>query len=304
MPSRIVVIINASAGAGTSTEAIDGLTEQFRSAGLDAQVTSARNRAELVAAEERALGEAPHAVVAGGGDGTVSIVASRLVGTEIALGVLPLGTLNHFAKDLHIPVDIAEAARNIIAGNVGTVDVGEVNGRFFLNNSSLGIYPEIVRDREIQQRRLGAGKWPAFMRATLAVLRRYPFLSVRLIVNGEDHRRRTPFVFIGNNEYRMEGFNVGQRARLDAGKLSLYVTRHTGRLGLLRLAAMALLGTLRQAKEFEALTAEEILIETHHGRLRVALDGEVTLIDTPLRYRIRPGALRVIVPALKPSDGI
>lgn len=296
MPSRIAVIINASAGTGTPAEALDGLAGQFRSDGLDAQVTFARNPAEFKAAVDRALNEAPHAVVAGGGDGTISTVAARLVGTGISLGVLPLGTLNHFARDMHIPADIAGAVRCIAAGNVVNVDVGELNGSFFLNNASLGIYPAIVRDRD-QQRRLGAGKWTAFMRASIAVLRRYPFLDVRLTVNGEECQRRTPFVFVGNNEYCMEGVNLGGRGCLDAGKLNVYVTRQMGRLGLLRLAAMALLGRLREARDLEVFSAGEILVETRRRRVRVAMDGEVARMDAPLRFRIRPGALRVIVPA-------
>lgn len=299
MASRIVVIFNAAAGGGiTTSEAIDGLAAQFRAGGLDAQFVPAQNRAEFTAATERAVGEAPQIIVAGGGDGTINAVASGLVGTTIALGVLPLGTLNHFARDLSIPADVTEAAKIIIAGNIGTVDVGEVNGRVFLNNSSLGIYPQIVRDREFQQKQEGAGKWPAFVRATFAVLRRHPFLNVRLRVNGEDLQRRTPFVLIGNNEYCMEGLSLGQRNCLDAGQLSLHLTRRRGsRWGLLRLAVMALLGKLRQAREFEVLTAPEVLIETRKRRLQVAMDGEVSEMETPLRYRIRPGALRVIVPA-------
>jgi diacylglycerol kinase family enzyme len=126
-----------------------------------------------------------------------------------------------------------------------------------------------------------------------------------LLVNGEDRLRRTPFVLIGNNEYRMEGLAAGERVSLTAGKLSVYLTRHRGsRWGLLRLAAMTLMGKLREAKEFEALTTGEILIETRHRRLKVALDGEVTVMDTPLLYRVRPQALRVIVPAPAAANAI
>ena len=276
-----------------------------RAAGLQARVKLIHHGEEIEATVAQALKQGASTVVAGGGDGTVSAVAAPLVGTQTALGVLPLGTLNHFARDLHIPFEIAEAAKIIIAGNVAAVDVGEVNGRVFLNNSSLGIYPEIVRGREFHQKHQGMGKWPAFLRATLAVLRRHPFLSVRVQVNGEFHARRTPFVLIGNNEYCMEGMNAGKRTCLDAGKLSIYLTRRRGtRLGLLRLAFKTLLGTLHEAKEFEALTAAEILIEPRHGRVKVAMDGELTMLDAPLRYRSRPGALRVIVPAAKPPGAV
>jgi diacylglycerol kinase family enzyme len=293
---RIAVIINSFAGAGCGSEWADGLVGKFRAGGFDAQLTLARNGAGIVEAAQRALRERAQVVVAGGGDGTVNAVASIVAGTDIALGVLPLGTLNHFARDLGLPLSPDEAIQTIIDGHSVKVDTGEVNGRIFLNNSSLGLYPDIVRDREKQQRRLGRGKWLALGWATVTALRRYPFLNVRLSLNGCEHERRTPFIFIGNNEYLMEGFNIGERERLDGGQLSLYVAQGTGRLGLLRLATRALFGRLRQAKDFDVLLAREILVETRHRRLLVATDGEVTLMETPLHYRIRPGALRVIVP--------
>jgi diacylglycerol kinase family enzyme len=214
----------------------------------------------------------------------------------VAYGVLPLGTLNHFAKDLGVPLNLDLAVANIASGGHVRVDVGEVNGRVFLNNSSLGLYPDIVRDREQQQSRLGRGKWLAFAWAALAALRRYPFLSVRLSVNGEEHARRTPFVFIGNNEYLMQGFNIGARARLNGGMLSLYVAQRPSRLGLVRLAWHALSGTLAQQRDFDVLLAPELAIDTRHKRMRVATDGEVTVMETPLTYRMRAGALIVIVP--------
>ena len=303
MPSRIAVIINASAGGGSQTAWADNLTEKFRSNGLDVNIMLARDGAELVEMAHRAVAEKPQVIVAGGGDGTLNAVAAVLVGTDIAFGVLPLGTLNHFAKDLRIPLDLEKATRNIIAGHAIQVDVGEVNDRIFLNNSSLGIYPRIVLDREKGQKQWGLGKWPAFVWATLTTLRLYPFMRLRLSLNGKEHERRTPCIFIGNNEYLMEGFNIGERQCLNAGQLSLYVVQRTGRLGLLRLALRALFGRLRQAKDFEALTAKEILIDTRHKHLRVATDGEITVMNTPLRYRVRPGALRVIVPENHETNG-
>ncbi len=235
-------------------------------------------------------------MVAGGGDGTINAVASVLVGSGVRFGVLPLGTLNHFAKDMKIPLALDEAIANLVHGQPCQVDVGEVNGSIFLNNSSLGLYPDIVRQREQLQRKLGQGKWPAFGRALLASLRRYPFLNVKLKVNGDEHVRRTPFVFIGNNEYLMQGLNMGARARLDGGMLSLYVAQRPTRLGLLRLAFHALRGRLSEAKDFDVLLARELVIETHHKRLRVATDGEVNIMHPPLCYRSLPAALTVMVP--------
>jgi diacylglycerol kinase family enzyme len=241
-------------------------------------------------------------VVGGGGDGTMNAVACACAGTRTAMGVLPLGTLNHFAKDLGIPLALDDAALTIAANHQAAIDVAEVNGRIFINNSSLGLYPELVRVRDNQRRRLGRSKWHALFWATLTVLRRHPMLDVRLAVDGETEQRRTPLVFIGNNEYEVEGFHIGRRPRLDAGKLSIYLTRRRGRRGLLGLALRALIGTLHQARDFEALTAQGVKIETRHKALPVAADGEVAVMTTPLDYRIRPKDLRVIVPAPVPAS--
>ena len=290
------MIINASAGCGHPDELADQVGAKFAALGLKADITMARGGGEIVAAAGRALAARPAVIVAGGGDGTVNAVASVVVGSGIPFAVLPMGTLNHFAKDLGIPLDLDAAIRNVAEGKPRKVDVGEVNERVFLNNSSLGLYPDIVHDREKQRRRLGRGKWLAAFWATIAALRRFPFLDVRLRVNDAEHARRTPFVFIGNNEYTMAGLAIGERALLDGGKLSLYMAQHPHRLGLLRMALRAVLGQLKHQRDVYIQLAEEMEIVSHHTHMRVATDGEVNMMATPLRYRIRPGALTVITP--------
>jgi diacylglycerol kinase family enzyme len=289
------VIVNANAGRGCPPEWVRTLEDKFLAQGLQATVVQTRQGGEILdAAAEAATGK--HPVIAAGGDGTVSAVASRLAGTGVPMGVLPMGTLNHFAKDLRIPLDLDGAIEVIARGHVAAVDAAEVNGRVFINNSSLGLYPDIVLDRERQRRRLGRGKWRALLAAAIHAAHRYPVLSLKIDLDGKAYHRRSAFVFIGNNEYTMEGFEIGERAALDRGNLSLYVTQRTGRFGLLRLAFRALLRRLRQARDFDMLTARSLVVDTPHTHMRVATDGEVTLMNTPLHYRIRPGALRVIVP--------
>lgn len=295
--NKIAVIINAGAGCGYASDWVEQLAASFSRAGLDAAITLAASGEDMIATATQAVEDGAPIIVAGGGDGTINAVASVVVGSGVRFGVLPLGTLNHFAKDLGIPLELEAAIANVASGTPVKVDVGEVNGRIFLNNSSLGLYPDIVRDREKQQRRLGRGKWLAFSWALVAALRRYPFLNVQLKLNDKVHARRTPFVFIGNNEYLMEGLNIGERERLNGGRLSLYVAQRPGRLGLLRLALRALFGRLSQASDFDVLTTTEMEIATRHRRLRVATDGEVTVMNTPLQYRLRAAALDVIVPA-------
>lgn len=292
----VVVIVNAGAGPGHDRGAADALRGQLAQAGLDAELVLADGGEAMIAAARRALDGGARLVAAGGGDGTVNAVASMMVDSGVHFGVLPMGTLNHFAKDLGIPLELDAAVRNLAEGRACAVDVGEVNGRIFLNNSGLGLYPDIVHDREKQQRRLGRGKWPAALWAAVSALRRYPFLSMRLRVEGERLARRTPFVFIGNNVYKLQGLAIGERERLDGRTLSLYVAQYPTRLGLLRFAFLALCGRLAEERDFDVVLAPEMEIETRHRRMRVATDGEVTLMETPLRYRVRPGALQVLVP--------
>jgi diacylglycerol kinase family enzyme len=302
----VAVIINAGAGHGHDDERAAELRRLLLDAGLDAELTLADGGDAIIGAARRALEGGVRLIAAGGGDGTINAVASVLAGSgtpaQVHFGVLPLGTLNHFAKDLGIPLDLAEAVRNLANGRPKAVDVGEVNGRIFLNNSSLGLYPDIVRDREKQQRRLGRGKWPAAAWAALGALRRYPFLSMRLTIDGQRLARRTPFVFIGNNLYSMQGLAIGERERLDDGLLSLYVAQRPTRFGLVRFAFDALRGRLGQERDFDVLHASEFEIDALRTRLRVATDGEVTVMAPPLRYRVRPGALTVLVPAPDNTD--
>jgi diacylglycerol kinase family enzyme len=290
-------IINGSSGGGCD----DAWLRQHRPAmaalgASERHITLACGGTELDDAVQAALADGCSRVVAGGGDGTVSAVAQALAGTDVALGVLPLGTLNHFAKDLGIPLG-AEAALQALRDVVERrVDVGEVNGEVFVNNASLGLYPRIVRGREQQQRRLGRGKWPAFAWAAWSTLRRYPFLDVRLDVDGREQWLRTPFVFVGNNDYAMTGWHIGARDCLDDGRLSLYLAQRTGRFGLLRLAVRAMLGRLQQAGDFLSLHTQALRIDTRHRTVHVATDGEVHLMGPPLQFRVRPKALKVLVP--------
>lgn len=295
----MTVVMNAAAGTAEQQPGAfrAEITRSFAAAGIAAQIRSPDASHSVADIVRQAVERGDRAVVAAGGDGTVNGVAAVLAGSDVTLGVLPLGTLNHFAKDLSLPLDLVGAIATIAAGRTATVDVAEVNGRVFVNNSSLGIYPRIVAHREAQQERLSRGKWPAFIWATVHAFGRFPFLDLRITIADQQMSRRTAFLFVGNNEYEIAGFRIGGRRSLTRATLGLYLTHRTGRFGLLRLAVRALFGRLNQAKDFDAFTVTEATIESRRPSLLVATDGEVTRLSTPLYYRTRPASLRVFVPA-------
>jgi diacylglycerol kinase family enzyme len=288
----VAVVLNDSSGTGDCAPRAKRMEEILTRAGREGRVTVARGGAQLRSAMESAVREGCDLLVAGGGDGTINTAASVLMGHDIPLGVLPLGTLNHFAKDLSIPLELDDAAQVALQGTECRVDVGEVNGRVFLNNSSIGVYPAIVRMRERYQA-TGLGKWVAALWSSLVVLRRNPFMAVRITVDEVAAVRRTPFVFIGNNEYRMAGLHAGSRDTLVGKHLAVYVLNAERRIGLLQLGWQVLVKGVDQVKELDLLTVDETTIETRRPWLSVALDGEVVPMRSPLEYRIRPGALRV-----------
>jgi diacylglycerol kinase family enzyme len=291
----MLVIVNARSGSLGSQAKREQLKAALSARGVEASIVRFRRSSEIANAIDRHLADGYRLIVAAGGDGTVNATASRLVGSGATLGVIPGGTLNHFAKDLGIPLDLDAAVETLVNGVPARVDAAEVNGRYFLNNSSLGVYPSAVGRREEIQRR-GFRKWTAFFLAAVATLHRMPMITVRLEADGRALTRKTPFLFVGNNVYEVEGPKVGSRARLDAGCLCIFVAREIGRLRLLGLAVASLLGRLQDSEHLDVLCARELWIDSPRRVLAVALDGEVTRLAPPLRYRILPGALQVMAP--------
>src|ERR1039457_7257498 len=294
--THIPVIINHRAGVRDVARE-EEILAAFASHGISAEIKKVGADGDFTSLVRGCVTDRCPVVVVGGGDGSLHAAAGVLAGTDTALGILPVGTLNHLAKDLAVPLGVEDAVAVIVAGVIRNVDVGEANGQVFINNASLGLYPSVVRRRKAIQQRLGRSKWLAFAIATRRALPRYRLLLVRVRMKDNDYVRRTPFVFIGNNSYVMDGLNIGTRAALDAGVLSLYMARRESPFSLLLLALRALLGRLRQAKDFEEFTATEVRIETRRPHEFVGVDREVVSMETPIRCHVRPLALRVVVPA-------
>jgi diacylglycerol kinase family enzyme len=220
--------------------------------------------AELVRGADGPLGVA-------GGDGSLAAVAEVAVEREVPFVVVPFGTRNHFARDLGLDPDDPVSALHSFSGRELRVDAARVNDRLFLNNVSLGVYARLVHRRESHRRRREAF---ARLRALVMLLRRPGPLGVT--INGRPVAARV--VLVANNHYKLELLSVAEREQLDEGKLHLYVAH-----GLLP-------GT------WEEQAAEQFVVDAGAGRIQGAVDGEPEEVETPLRFEVQPGALRVLVP--------
>jgi diacylglycerol kinase family enzyme len=298
---RIVVLINRRAGKHDAAS-VDQVADAFRTAGAHVDIRVV-DGSSLAAEAAGAIARGSTVVVAAGGDGTVGAVASALVGTGVALGVLPLGTLNHFAKDVGIPTDPGEAARAIVTGRTTLVDVGHLNGRSFVNNASVGMYARLIAERAAMQR-LGRGKWIAHGLAAVRVWRRYRRLRVQVrSAKGEGRGKwevastvTTPFVFVGNNEYQLSGLELGGRKTLTGERLHVCMAPGMSRGDVARMIIAAVLGNVYTMERFESFLTPAVAIDAGNRPLEASIDGEVVTLDSPLTCRIVPRSLRVIVP--------
>lgn len=305
MLSPVEVIINAGSGARHWREKqafCQKIRQIYQDAGIEARVHLARSGKEVVELARRAAHGEARAVVAGGGDGTINAVAAQLVDTDKVLGVLPLGTFNFFARRLNIPLDLEAAARNLVEGYVVNADVGEVNGLLFLNNTSLGLYPRILRQREQEYRRWGRSQLIAYFSVLRTLLRPLRPLTIQVkTATGRTVARRTPLVFVCSNSYQLQEFNLPGSDCTEQGKLAFYLTRPVSRWAMLRMAVLTYLQRLQSARDLEVLCLEEVTIHARRRSLNLAIDGEIREVQTPLHVRFRRGALRVIAPLPAPT---
>lgn len=235
------------------------------------------------------------AVVVGGGDGTILTAVVAGLGGRLPLGILPLGTLNLFARDLGLPLDPVEAARVLAGAVVRDIDLAEVNGLPFAIWASMGMHPWVVRRRDHMQRG-GMRKGRAMLLAALKAFRRFPLIDVTLTLPEGTVSVATPMLFITNNPWRDEPLPLSREA-LDTGRLEIHVAACSGRLSLLWLFFEAVLGHWRASRRLRTYSAEEVRVTSRKRRMMVSLDGEVTVMNAPLVFRARPRALRVLMPA-------
>ena len=293
---KIRVIMNRGGGS-FADDAAERLAPLFEARGIDARIVAVepgdldRHCGEV--AEEAGV----DALVAAGGDGTIGTAAAAVAGTGMPLGILPMGTLNHFAKDAGIPLDLEEAVAVVAGGTTRRVDVAEVNGRVFINNSAVGLYPELVREREAQQERLGRSKQFAMVVAALRTMWRFSRHRLTIRIEGREAPIETALLFVGNNRYTMSPFSLGTREAIDRGELCIYAPLARTAPRFLSVSLRAIFGREREQEDFVTLDGVRAAeIGSRYTRLMVATDGEAQRMETPLKYRIRAGALKLLVP--------
>jgi diacylglycerol kinase family enzyme len=294
--ARLPIIVNRNGGAAAKMgdTLVSTLEAAFAATGVTADVTAIEADQVPKAIEKAA---ASGRVIVAGGDGTAAAAAQILAGSATELGLVPLGTLNHLARDLGLPTDLKAAAAVAANGRPTRIDVGEVDGQVFVNNASIGLYPLMVRKRDGLQQAKGWPKWLSSVPAALAALERLPHHRLRVDWGRGERAIVTPLLFIGNNIYSLERGEVGTRATLTGGKLSVYAVARRRRIALIWFALRALAGRAQRDLDFETLgECETLTVRSSNDSIEIALDGEVHRMEAPLEFRIRPAALTVLVP--------
>jgi diacylglycerol kinase family enzyme len=292
--ARAHLIINAHSGSAGHHDVAERARQVFASHGIDATWNLVHSPQQLHRAAARAAAGEHDIVVAGGGDGTIAAVAHTLADTGKTLGVLPLGTFNYFARRFDIPTDVDGALEVIAAGHEQTVSIGDVNGRTFLNNASIGLYPALLRSRERVYGRVGRSQLAAYASAAVALARRPATLTLQMTLDDAPVSRETPLLFVAANPAQLEAFGLDGHACVETGRLALLVTQPVTTARLWKLALGGWLKGFGNAQELEAICTAETVVTLRKQRVRVAVDGEIVRLRTPLRFRLRRDALRVL----------
>lgn len=296
MPERRtngLLFLNPSSGLKMPASELSALEQAAADAGLE--VVRVTRELDCPALIRRRLGEGMRLFVAAGGDGTINTVLQPLVHTEAILGVIPVGTYNHFAKDLGIPLPWREALDVVINGAIKPIDTARINDRFFVNNVSMGLYPELVARREAKGR--DYPRWKARLFAAVATLHKYPHVAVTL--ESEHHQEvvRTHVLMISNNPYDLSRLGIeAPRLALEEGRLSVYWLPHMPRLALTSFVAHYLAGRVHKAPGFRSFRTSRVKVQSSKHHLHLGVDGEVVTMEMPLVITIVPQSLSVKVP--------
>jgi diacylglycerol kinase family enzyme len=296
---RYVFVLNPGSGGQATAALRESIATVLGTAGIAHEIVEP-DPGDLVAACQRAARRAREAgavLVAAGGDGTVSSAAQAALAQDCPLGVIAQGTFNFFAREHELPLDADEALQQLLRAQPQPVAVGTVNGRAFLVNASLGFYPRLLQDREALKSRLGRSRWVAMLAGLLTVLQWRRQLDLEVEHDGALRRLRTPTLFIGNNRLQLARIGIEPALAEAAGRDVLVgvAPRPAGPWGKWRLLWRGLLGILGDSTEVESFALRSLTVMTRRPReLRVATDGEVVRMRSPLRFSLAPRHLRLM----------
>lgn len=304
---RAIVLLNRKAGTlrtGDSSAVVNGIARAFAEAGAEARVRVLHPKAFAGAIEEALKeGQKLDALIIGGGDGSLSHAARALAGTPLALGVIPLGTLNLFARGLHLPLDPVEAAAALSNARVWRVDMLQINGVGVLQHASIGLQPQIIRLREAMTHETRFGKMWKGALAWIKVLRRVPLLRISARTDGAAIERTTPAMLISNNPLPETPGAALVSDRLAGGKIGLYICTSSARRDLVALTLAVPLGAWRTTGLVEEIVAAEAEIQASKRRLLLSIDGELMHFRPPLKCSVARKCLSVLFPPEAPEPG-
>ena len=295
---KIGVVLNQDSGAlrdGDADEMVRTITDIFHSHRHEPDMKLAKGT-DIMEALIAAM-KSYRTVFVGGGDGTISTAAAIFAGQKTVLGVLPLGTMNFFARAIGIPLRLDKAVKALLTGEKQQIDSGEVNGRIFVHHVTLGLHPRIIAGRERQRYRSRLGKKLAWLKVWWKLVRRAPRMRLALAVDRERSKLKTASLIIANNPFIEKLGGLPHSEVPDRGKLALYAARTRDWRELLAMSAQASLGKWKSNSRLDFLEGAEITIAAESKRLRVSIDGELDYLPTPLRAKIIPNALCVLCPA-------
>lgn len=283
------MFLNPSSGAQLAAGELASAAEE---AGLE--VVHLTRDVDVAATIRERMRDGRRLFVAAGGDGTVNCVIQPLVHSEAVLGVIPMGTFNHFARDAGVPLDWREALEVALNGTTRQVDAARANERFFVNNISMGLYPELVARREERGRQYP--RWKARLYAAYGTLQHYPHVTVTLESEHHQMAVRTHVLMVSNNPYDLSRVGIdAPRTTLEEGRLSVYWLPHLRRIALMRFLAHYLAGRVHEAPGFRSFRTSRMKVHASKRHLRVGVDGELFTFHMPLVITIAPKSLLVRV---------
>jgi diacylglycerol kinase family enzyme len=292
---RAVAILNAKAGfvLQQGEAIVEAVAQAFRDCGHSIEVACVEP-GEIEAAIDKAVVRGDiDTLVIGGGDGTQGLAAAKLAGQDIALGVLPFGTVNLLGRDLEIPLELDDAVKALAGAERATIDLGEVNGRVFHSLIGLGFFARMADERQRARKQIPFARSLAFLLALSRAILRVGTMEVAFEADGRRTTRRCAAVMITNNRYREQPI---RRARLDEGVLEINIVRGARQAALLRAGFDLVAGRWRRADSIEQIVAREVTITARRTRIHASIDGERVALTVPLKVQIRPQALTVLRP--------